>query len=382
MPEILREIDWLTCCSFLIALLVALISIPVIIRVARIKHLMDMPNSRSVHKDNIPTLGGIAIFASFIIPVLLFSDFSEASGTNYILASVILLFFIGVKDDILIISATKKLVVQLLAALIVIIMADIRIKSFYGIFNLFEIPYISSVLFSMFVYIVIINAFNLIDGIDGLAGGIGVIIALTFGTWFFLSGHAAMATLSVSLGGALIGFLYFNFSTRRKIFMGDTGSLIIGFVIATLAIEFIDLNRIYVNENYPIRNAPVVAIFILSIPLFDALRLFITRLLTGNSPFQADRNHFHHILLKYRFSHIESSLILYSTNLFFISLAFTLIQNVGRISSLIILFVVFVIYWMIAIAMARHRRVSYSKISDRKEQENKDEKVVKHHMAN
>ena len=382
MPEILKEIDWLTLTSFFIALLVSLISIPVIIRVARIKHLMDMPNSRSVHRDSIPTLGGIAIFASLVIPVLLFSDFSEAAGTNYILASVILLFFIGVKDDILIISATKKLVVQVIAALMVIVLADIRIKSFYGIFSLFEIPYISSVLFSLFVYIVIINAFNLIDGIDGLAGGIGVIIALTFGIWFFISGNTSMATLAVSLAGALVGFLYFNFSARRKIFMGDTGSLIVGFVIATLATKFMDLNRIYAGEFYAIRNAPAVVIFILSIPLFDALRLFITRILTGNSPFQADRNHFHHILLKCRFSHIESSLILYTTNILIISLAFTLIQEIGRYASLGALFIIFIFYWFIVSVLGRKQRKSPSPISNPKEKDDSGEDLVERRMVN
>jgi UDP-GlcNAc:undecaprenyl-phosphate GlcNAc-1-phosphate transferase len=351
----MSEINWLTCCSFIVALIVSLISIPVIIRVARMKHLMDMPNIRSVHEDGIPTLGGIAIFASLVIPVLLFSDFSKEVGMNYMIASIILLFFIGVKDDILIISASKKLITQVLAALIVIVLSGIRIKSFYGIFGLYEIPYFDSILFTLFVYIVIINAFNLIDGIDGLAGGIGVIIALTFGTWFYISANIEMATLSVSLAGALIGFLYYNFSRKRKIFMGDTGSLIVGFVIATLAIKFIDLNSLYIREFYAVRNAPTVAVLVLSIPLFDALRMFTVRILRGRSPFQADKNHLHHLLLKNRFSHFESSLILYVTNLLIISLAFTIVQDSGKYASLGILFGIFFLYCLIASVLYRKK---------------------------
>ena len=369
-------INWLTCCSFIVALIISLISIPVIIRVARMKHLMDMPNIRSVHEDGIPTLGGIAIFASLVIPVLLFSDFSKEVGMNYVIGSIILLFFIGVKDDILVISATKKLLMQILAALIVIIFSDIRIRSFYGIFGLYEIPYFDSILFSLFVYIVIINAFNLIDGIDGLAGGIGVIISLTFETWFFISGNIEMATLSVSLAGALIGFLYFNYSKKRKIFMGDTGSLIVGFVIATLAIKFIDLTSRYISEFYAIRNAPTVAILILSIPLFDALRMFTVRIIRGKSPFHADKNHLHHLLLKNRFSHFESSLILYVTNLLIISLAFTLVQDIGRYASLAVLFSIFFLYCLIAFVLFR-KKYPASELTIPRPQEKLSQKVEK-----
>jgi UDP-GlcNAc:undecaprenyl-phosphate GlcNAc-1-phosphate transferase len=263
---------------------------------------------------------------------------------------------------------------QLLAALIVIIFSDIRIKSFYGIFGVFEIPYFDSILFSLFVIIVIINAYNLIDGIDGLAGGIGVIIAFTFGTWFFISGNMEMATLSVSLAGALIGFLYFNFSKRRKIFMGDTGSLIVGFVIATLAIKFIDLNSLYISEFYAIRNAPTVAILVLSIPLFDALRMFTVRLIRGKSPFRADKNHLHHLLLKNRFSHFESSLILYVTNLLIISLAFTLVQDIGKYASLIVLFGIFFLYCTIAFVLFR-KKYPASELTIPRPQEKLDQKA-------
>ncbi len=380
----MKDLDWLICCSFLTALAVSLGSIPVIIKVAKMKHLMDMPNGRSVHDDNIPTLGGIAIFAALVIPVLLFSDFSHNVGINYIIGSVILLFFIGVKDDILVVSPSKKLVFQVLASLIVIIVADIRIKSFYGIFGLFEIPYIPSVLFSLFVYIVIINSFNLIDGIDGLAGGIGFIVSLTFGIWFFLSGNAAMATLSVSLAGALLGFLYFNFSKARKIFMGDTGSLIIGFIIAALSIKFIDLNKLYIAELYAIKNAPIVAVLVLSIPLFDTLRMVLIRLLTGKSPFHADKNHIHHILLKFRFSHKESSIIFYLFNVSIILLAFTLIQNLSRSASIGVLIAVFLCYFMAGIIL---HRWSYSLSSvivseSTGKEEDTDKEVAQHHMAN
>jgi len=382
MPVIMRDIDWLICCSFLVALAVSLGSIPIIIRVAKMKHLMDMPNGRSVHENNIPTLGGIAIFAALVIPVLLFSDFSGNVGINFVIGSVILLFFIGVKDDILVVSPTKKLVFQILAALIVIIVADIRIKSFYGIFGLFEIPFIPSVLFTLFVYIVIINSFNLIDGIDGLAGGIGFIVALTFGIWFFLSRNAAMATLAVSLAGALMGFLYFNFSGKRKIFMGDTGSLIIGFIIATLAIKFIDLNKLYISEYYAIKNAPIVAVLVLSTPLFDTLRMVLVRLLSGKSPFHADKNHIHHILLKFRFSHKESSFMLYLFNILIIILAFTLIQNLSRSASIGVLIVVFLFYFTGALILNRWSlalpSISVSNPIDKKN----SEEVTQTHMVN
>jgi UDP-N-acetylmuramyl pentapeptide phosphotransferase/UDP-N-acetylglucosamine-1-phosphate transferase len=212
---------------------------------------------------------------------------------------------------------------QLLAAALVVVGEDIRITSFYGLFGVTELNIWVSYILSVFTIVVITNAFNLIDGIDGLAGGLGVIISITFGLWFNLIDQVGWSIISFSLAGALIGFLVFNFNPA-KIFMGDAGSLCTGFLLSIMAVQFIEFNRPEVQNYYKITTAPVIAIAILVIPLFDTFRVFTIRLLKKKSPFSADRNHLHHMLLKTGLGHKEVSLVLYIVNIIFVLIAFLL----------------------------------------------------------
>jgi len=145
------------------------------------------------------------------------------------------------KDDMLVINPIKKLTGQLIAAGLIIVMGDIRIDHFHGVLGLEEIPFLASVFFTIFVFIVIINGFNLIDGIDGLASGVGALVAFTLGIWFWMAGTVPYSVLSFALAGSLIAFFYFNvFSKKNKIFLGDAGSLIVGFTISIITIQFLN----------------------------------------------------------------------------------------------------------------------------------------------
>ena len=285
-------------------------TIPAVIRVAREKHLLEEPNGRSSHAQKTPCLGGIAIFASLAIVFLLVAHlYPAAAGKSHlILPSLIILFFIGLKDDILVIDPYKKLVAQLIAAGLLIACADIRIGSLFGLFGVYELPYLISFALTVFIFVVVINAYNLIDGIDGLAGSLGVVAALAFGVYFYVIGVGWATVLCATLIGSLLSFLCFNFSERNKVFMGDSGSLIVGFVLAILAITFIQVNE--VANPYPIANAPTVAVILLAIPLFDALRVFSQRILAGHAPFRADRNHVHHFLVDSGLRHGQATLLL------------------------------------------------------------------------
>lgn len=234
--------------SFLYLLLAAILAfftthgtIPAVIRVAREKHLLEEPNGRSSHVQKTPCLGGIAIFASLAIVFLLVAHLYPANtgSSHLILPSLIILFFVGLKDDILIIDPYKKLVAQLIAAGLLIACTDIRIGSLFGLLGVFELPYVVSFVLTAFIFVVVINSYNLIDGIDGLAASLGIVAALAFGIYFHTIGVAWAAVLCATLIGSLLSFLSFNFSARNKVFMGDSGSLIVGFVLAILAITFI-----------------------------------------------------------------------------------------------------------------------------------------------
>lgn len=327
------------------------LSIPSMLSLARAKKLYDEPGHRTSHSKSTPNLGGISIFASLIFSVLIFGSIPAFPQLQYVIAGLFIIFFVGLKDDIIPISPWKKLYGQILAAFILIILGQIRITNLHGIFGIYAIDPLGSIIISFFVIIVIVNSINLVDGIDGLASGLAIVAFSTFGGWFFLIGAVEYSVVAAAMVGSLIAFFYFNvFSKKNKIFMGDTGSLIIGFVLAAFFIRFNELN-IIPTTPYHINAAPVVALGILMIPLFDTFRLLILRTIKDGTPFRADRNHLHHLLLNLNFSHLDASLILITANLVFILGVFKL-QFLGASRLLIIVILAgslfdFILHWLV-----------------------------------
>jgi UDP-GlcNAc:undecaprenyl-phosphate GlcNAc-1-phosphate transferase len=327
--------------AFATAFFVVLLTTPSLIKVAKLKHLVDEPKeARKTHRSSVPTIGGIIIFASILFSYSLWFQVNESahggemrkiiiafSEFKYLIAAVIILFFIGVKDDIIGTSPVKKLLGHILVAFILVMMADIRITSMHGLFGVEHIPHWASVFLSVFTYIVLVNAFNLIDGVDGLAAGVGFICASLFGSWFFVCGNEPFALLSFVLAGALLGFLVFNFSPAR-IFMGDSGSLVIGAIISVLAIRMIETKAMDIPDYLAGISTPVLAMSILVYPLIDTFRVFFYRAFRGISPFAADRNHLHHLLQKLGLSHAQTVFIIYAYNLLIVGLClFTISLN-------------------------------------------------------
>jgi UDP-GlcNAc:undecaprenyl-phosphate GlcNAc-1-phosphate transferase len=310
--------------AFITALLIVIFGIPSIITVAKLKGLYDKPNNRKIHTNKIPRLGGMAIIAGFSIAASIWLVPSEnMAGMQYLQAALIILFISGLKDDIIIISPIKKLLSQIIAASIIVFGNDIQITDFQGLFGLNEIPMYISVPLTMFTIIVITNAFNLIDGVDGLASGIGFISSTTFGLWFSFTDEIGWAVMALALSGALLGFLIFNFNPAR-IFMGDAGSLTVGFLLSVFALKFIEFNNASITTLHKINAAPAIAIAILIVPLFDTIRVFTIRVLKKQSPFMADQNHIHHLLIKTGLGHKEVCLGLCLTNIAFVAVAFLL----------------------------------------------------------
>lgn len=301
--------------AFLTSFLITFLAIPSIIRIAEIKHLFDEPEVRKSHSSRVPTLGGIAIFAGLIFSLTFWSNQQEILELQFIICSVLVMFFIGIKDDLFNLVAYKKLSGQILASAILVHFAGIKLTTFYGLFGVNDLSLVSSYIISMFTIIVITNSINLIDGIDCLAGSVGVLASSIFGYWFFLADASQYAILSFSLVGSLLAFLWFNRSPS-KIFMGDTGSLIVGLTLSILSIKFIEMNRVLPRDHInKILSVPVITIGILIIPLFDTARVFVIRSFEGRSPLSADRNHLHHLLLAQGFDHMSSTGILILFNL-------------------------------------------------------------------
>jgi len=312
--------------SISIAFAVTYLSIPVIIFVARTKKLYDVPDSRKIHDAPIPSLGGLGIYAGFVMACLTIIPFTEAADFQYFFAAFFVIFFLGLKDDILDITPIKKFIGQVLAAFLIIYKGNIQITSMHGFMGIHTLPPMFSLVFSYLTVIVIINSFNLIDGIDGLAGSLGLMSVIVFGSYFYVEGQMPYAIMAFATAGALVAFLIFNFQPA-KIFMGDTGSLLLGVINAILVIKFINVANAP-EAKFPVPASPAVGFAILLIPLMDTLRVFGIRIGHRRSPFSPDRNHIHHILLDSGLPHRSITFLLVSINVACIAVMF-LLRNAG-----------------------------------------------------
>ena len=308
--------------SVAIAFTITFLAIPVIIFVAEGKKLYDVPDARKIHNAPIPSLGGLGIFAGFILSCLVMIPMAHAPEFQYFFAAAFVIFFLGLKDDILDISPIKKFIGQVLAAFLIIYKGGVQIQSMHGFLGLQELPPMFSLLFTYLTVIVIINSFNLIDGIDGLAGSLGLMACLAFGVYFSAIDMLPYAILAFALAGSLAAFLIFNFQPA-KIFMGDTGSLLLGLLHAILVIKFITVASTP-GIALPISAAPAVGFSVLLIPLMDTVRVFSIRISHRRSPFSPDRNHIHHLLLDKGLSHRTITLVLVAANLLFMVLTYSL----------------------------------------------------------
>jgi UDP-N-acetylmuramyl pentapeptide phosphotransferase/UDP-N-acetylglucosamine-1-phosphate transferase len=309
--------------AFFSAAVITWYFIPKIIKLVRERNLGDKPVRHKIHSGSVPTMGGIAIFAGFSVGFLI-SVNGFVPGISYFTAAVMLLFFVGLTDDLLYLRPNKKLMAEIFSVLLIVLFTNLRFTSLQGFLGIAEIPSWISYLLTVFIVIVIINAVNLVDGIDGLASSIGIIACVTFGTWFFFSGEYGYTTLAAAMTGSLLVFMKFNVSSgRNKIFMGDSGSLILGFTLAIFAVHFNELN-LTGKAVYHLNSAPSVSIAILIIPLFDTIRVVVLRLRDHQHPFTADNRHMHHMMLRAGFSHIKATFIISMFNIVVIAVAFML----------------------------------------------------------
>jgi len=316
LPKILFPI-----LGFATALCVSVYSIPIIIKVAFIRKLYDKPGGRKTHNRFVPNLGGVAIFAGFALSFICWTNFSDSVYLQYLILGLILLHFLGVKDDIVPLVPYKKLGGQIIAATVLVIPGMFRINDLHGILGIYHLSVSAAIGLSIFAVILLINSFNLIDGIDGLAGGISLLISLLFSYIFWRSGLNNILVASLALAGALVGFLFYNRQPAR-IFMGDAGSMCIGYLMAAFSFQFMNSASAVPNGLFHRNPGVLLAVFI--VPLFDTLRVFTIRILDKKSPFEADSNHIHHKLLRMGLSHGMASITLTLVNLGFIIMAYFL----------------------------------------------------------
>ncbi|HHT22724.1 MAG TPA: undecaprenyl/decaprenyl-phosphate alpha-N-acetylglucosaminyl 1-phosphate transferase [Bacteroidales bacterium] len=306
----------------LVSLTIGYLFMPVVIKIAKSYNFVVSPNKRTSHNGNVPNIGGLNIFISFLITVFLFS-YEIIASLQFVLMGLFVILIIGFIDDLINIKASTKLLGELVSGFFLIVIADIRLSNLHGFLGIYEIPILLSYALSFFVFIVVVNAMNLIDGIDGLASGLGILYSLFFAIYFQFTNHLYLSIAAYTMVGSLIVFFIYNvFGSKSKIFMGDSGSLLLGYLFNVFVFSFCEMNANGdVPETYKMNAAPAVAFTILIVLLFDTLRVMGTRIKKGYSPFKADKNHLHHLLLLFGLKHRQVSFILMSVSVFFIALA-------------------------------------------------------------
>mgnify|MGYP002783507841 FL=1 len=307
-----------------ISFLVSFLFFPVFIKLLRQWKVFDESGGHKIHLAFTPSMGGLSIFLGAIVTLLICLSLQQWIALKFFFVSIALMFFIGLRDDILALSARQKLYSQLLPIAILIILGQTMVRSTYGLVWDQSLPMWAAVVLTAFIFVILTNAYNLIDGLDGLAGTVGVLILSFFGGWFFAVGDVVLSYIAFAFVGGLLSFLFFNWQPA-KIFMGDTGTLMIGFLISFLALTFIDRNYSLPHEHpFKFSSSIGTAVCILIIPVFDTCRVIILRLRKFQSPFQADRNHVHHQFLNLGFSHSRTVVCMAAINMFFVGLAVVL----------------------------------------------------------
>lgn len=294
-----------------------------VFKLAILKNFVVKPNKRSSHTGCVPNIGGIIVFLAFCVSFMLFVRFDQLQEMQYVMLGVFLIFLIGVYDDLLQISPRKKLKGEMVGVIVLIVGGGFYVDNLHGLFNFGQISPWLAIPLTFVGFVGLINAINLIDGIDGLSSGVALMDSLCFGTWFYYTGNVEYALLCGILSASLIPFFLINlFGKRSKMFMGDSGALMVGFLLGVVAIKVCKL-AVIPGHFLSLPAAPAVVFSVLAIPVLDTLRLFASRWMRGNSPFSPDKRHLHHKLLTiYGGVHRKATFTILTLNLLFILLGF------------------------------------------------------------
>ena len=334
--------------AFFLLFSLTFILIPLIRKLTIRFGLFDIPDNRSSHSSIVPSFGGIAFYVCYLVLFFFIAPLDIDNMLLYMLASMSILFVIGLLDDILDLSARIKFLAQLLAVSILLSNSEIRIDSLYGFLGVFEIPMHLSILGSLFFLIGLINAFNLIDGIDGLAALTGIIVTSFYGYMLYKLGYLFYLYISIATIATLLAFLRYNLSKHKKLFMGDTGSLVIGLVIGVLTLKLMSVGDLgYLALSFRAQKLPIFLIGVLFVPILDIIRVMMLRLIRGASIFSPDRNHIHHILIDAGLSHKKATFLIGITNFVVASIMFVAIKVFDTVQSFFILIFIFLISFIL-----------------------------------
>lgn len=349
-------------CSFVSVYLL----IPKVIWVVKYHGLSDHPDARSAHSTPIPTMAGVAFFITLVLAISFFRDWDVDNIGLTLVAAITVIYFVGLRDDLVNSSPRAKLLAEIFAISLVIFSSGLEFNSLDGFLGLYELHELPLKLLIFLILIFIINSFNLLDGVDGLASIIGIVSFSVYSLIFYSTGLYFYFLICLSILGILLAYLRFNFSRKRKIFMGDTGSLVVGFCISFLTLKIMGMDAsLFSHFTFKPENKLIIIAAILFIPIFDTLRVIVVRLLNGKSPFRPDRNHIHHVLLDVGFSHTNVTLLMGFSNYCLAILLIYLssfLDSFQMFAILVLIFIVFVVvFHFIRKSTAKKKNMATSK---------------------
>ncbi|MCI6551119.1 MAG: undecaprenyl/decaprenyl-phosphate alpha-N-acetylglucosaminyl 1-phosphate transferase [Prevotella sp.] len=338
---------------FLSAMLLTFWIHPRIVRIAKIKNIVDNPNSRKLQRRAVPVMGGFAVFFGIVVGVGLTSVFFDSYALFTCVVAMTVMMYFGFTDDILGLSPWLRIIVEIIMVGFVIKMDMVNMNDMHGLFGIHKLPVWLSLPLSAVAGVGIINSINMIDGVDGLSSGFCVVACLSFGFFFCVSYDGTMAVMCALAAGALIPFFLHNvFGAKSKMFIGDCGTMMMGMLMTIFCLHVID-NTSRVAYNFPNMGVVAFCLSVLSVPIFDTLRVMTTRILRGVSPFHADKHHLHHLFIEIGFSHAGTAMAVISLNVFNLFL-WLLTYRMGGDATVQFLVVSFVgifntsgIYWIV-----------------------------------
>ena len=290
---------------------------PRLVKIALLKNIVDNPDARKLQRTPVPVLGGVAVFFGVVIAIGCMSSVVDCSGLPVVIMAMMAMLYTGTMDDILSLSPGLRFVIEIVVVLLLIFVGGYCIDDFHGLWNIGRFSYGCAVPLTVVAAVGIINAINLVDGVNGLSSGYCIMACLIFGTLFFLAGEAPMTILAAVSVGALIPFFLHNvFGKTSKMFIGDGGALVMGVVMSVFVIAILQngsLVAAYVNPNV---GLVPFTLAVLSVPVFDTLRVMSTRILKGTSPFRPDKTHLHHMFIDLGCSHVATTLAILGVNMF------------------------------------------------------------------
>ena len=305
--------------------------------------LTDPVNERSSHKSPATRSGGISIFFAICLMCALAISSGILTVPLYLVLSVFFLTFTGFADDLITIRYREKIFLQVFAA-ILMLQAGYSINSFHGVFGIYEVPYWLEIMTSLFVFVVVVNALNLIDGLDGLASFISIKFFLITGGIILVSNNEWFLFFPIIIS-ALLGFLWFNFNSNKKVFLGDAGSLFLGTIMAFFIFYILDSESNLITDS--LISRPLLAILLLLYPLIDTLRAFIIRAYNNKSPFVADRVHLHHRLADKGYQHWQASVLTFSLSVLITVINFLLFNVIGFLGCVVLTCALLVLFYFL-----------------------------------